>query len=115
MVREMIIRLKGEGRTIVVCTHNLDEAQRLADIVGIINRRLLVCDTLSNLRSGAGLTTSIEIELGEPLRDHQRTAMKLPFVKSVQGKDRRYVVEVEDPAINVPNLVRALVDSEAKV
>ena len=31
MVREMIGRLKGEGRTIVVCTHNLDEAQRLAD------------------------------------------------------------------------------------
>ena len=42
MVREMIGKLKGEGRTIVVCTHNLDEAQRLADIVGIINRRLLV-------------------------------------------------------------------------
>lgn len=65
-------------------THNLDEAQRLADIVGIINRRLLVCDTLANLQSGAGLTTSIEIELGEPLSDHQRTAMKLPFIKSVQ-------------------------------
>ncbi len=115
MVREMIIRLKAEGRTIVVCTHNLDEAQRLADIVGIINGRLLVCDTLANLQSGAGLTTSIEIELGEPLRDHQRTAMKLPFVKNVQGKDRTYVVEVENPSSNIPNLVRALVDSEAKV
>jgi ABC-2 type transport system ATP-binding protein len=115
MVREMIVRLKGEGRTIVVCTHNLDEAQRLADIVGIIKRRLLVCDTLANLQSGAGLNTSIEIEFGEPLGDHQRAAMKLPFVKSVQGKDRRYVVEVESPASNIPNLVRALVDNEAKV
>lgn len=115
MVREMIIRLKGEGRTIVVCTHNLDEAQRLADIVGIINRRLLVCDTLANLQSDAGLNTSIEIELGEPLGDHQRAAMKLPFVKSAQGKDRTYVFEVENPVIDVPNLVRALVDGEAKV
>jgi len=115
MVREMIIRPKGEGRTIVVCTHNLDEAQRLADIVGIIKRRLLICDTLSNLQSGAGLTTSIEIELGEPLGDHQRAAMKLPFVKGVQGEGRRYVVEVENPASNIPNLVRALVDNEAKV
>jgi len=115
MVREMIIRLKGEGRTIVVCTHNLDEAQRLADIVGIINGRLLLCDTLANLQSGAGLTTSIEIELGEPLRDHQRTAMNLPFVKSVQGKDRTYVVEVENPSSNIPGLVRVLVDKEVKV
>lgn len=115
MVREMIGKLKGEGRTILVCTHNLDEAQRLADIVGIINRRLLVCDTLANLQSGAGLTNSIEIELGEPLSDHQGAAIKLPFVKSILGKDRRYVIEVENPTINIPHLVRALVDNEAKV
>jgi hypothetical protein len=31
------------------------------------------------------------------------------------GKDSRYMVEVDNPTINVPNLVRALVDSEAKV
>ena len=115
MVREMISKLKGEGRTIVVCTHNLDEAQRLADIVGIIKRRLLVCDTLTNLRSGARTTTTIEIELRAPLVDHQLTAMRLPFVKSVAGKDGKYVFEVENPAINTPNLVRALVDSDAHV
>lgn len=115
MVREMISKLKGEGRTIVVCTHNLDEAQRLADIVGIINRRLLVCDTLTNLRSDAHLTRAIEIELRAPLGDRQLTALKLPFVKSVDGKDGRYVFEVEDPTVNIPNLVRALVDSEAQV
>ena len=115
MVREMISKLKGEGRTIVVCTHNLDEAQRLADIVGIINRRLLVCDTLTNLRSGAGITTRIEIELRAPLVDHQLTATKLPYVKSIDGKDGKYVFEVENPTINIPNLVRVLVDSEAQV
>ena len=115
MVREMIGKLKGEGRTIVVCTHNLDEAQRLADIVGIINRRLLVCDTLTNLRSGTRLTTPIEIELRASLSDDQITATRLPFVKSIDGKDGRYVFEVENPAINIPHLVRALVDSEAQV
>jgi ABC-2 type transport system ATP-binding protein len=115
MVREMIGKLKDEGRTIMVCTHNLDEAQRLADIVGIINRRLLVCDTLTNLRSGARLTTSIEIELRAPLGDHQLTAMKLPFVKGIDNKDGKYVFEVENPSINTPNLVKALVDSDAQV
>jgi ABC-2 type transport system ATP-binding protein len=115
MVREMISKLKSEGRTIVVCTHNLDEAQRLADIVGIINRRLLVCDTLKNLRSSGRITTPIEIELRTPLGDHQLTAMKLPFVKSIDGRDGKYVFEVVDPKINSPNLVRALVDSDAEV
>jgi ABC-2 type transport system ATP-binding protein len=115
MVREMISKLKGEGRTIVVCTHNLDEAQRLADIVGIINRRLLVCDTLTNLRAGAGITTQIEIELRASLSDHQLTATRLPFVKSVAGKDGKYVFEVENPGLNTPWLVRALVDTGAQV
>jgi len=115
MVREMIAQLKGEGRTIVVCTHNLDEAQRLADIVGIINRRLLVCDSLANLRAGAGLTTEVEIETGEPIADPQRFAVSLPFVKSVRGNHRSYTFEVENSTINVPNLVRALVDDAVKV
>ena len=48
-VRELIARLKTEGRTILVCTHNLDEAERLADAVGILRRRLLLCDTLERL------------------------------------------------------------------
>ena len=51
-VRELIARLKTEGRTIMVCTHNLDEAERLADAVGILRRRLLLCDTLERLRGG---------------------------------------------------------------
>jgi ABC-2 type transport system ATP-binding protein len=115
MVREMISKLKGEGRTIVVCTHNLDEAQRLADIVGIINRRLIACDTLTNLRSGGRLTTSIEIELRAPLVEHQLTAMKLPFVKGIECNGGKYLFEVENPLINTPHLVRALVDNDAQV
>src|SRR2546428_8181220 len=62
-VREMILKLKTQGRTIVVCTHNLDEAQRLADLVGILKQRLLVCDTLAGLQSGSGGSALVEIEL----------------------------------------------------
>ena len=51
-VRELIARLKTEGRTIVVCTHNLDEAERLADWVGILRQRLLAFDTLDGFAAG---------------------------------------------------------------
>jgi ABC-2 type transport system ATP-binding protein len=61
-VRELIARLKTEGRTIVVCTHNLDEAERLADAVGILRRRLLVCDTLERLRAGPGGDGSLTVQ-----------------------------------------------------
>jgi ABC-2 type transport system ATP-binding protein len=65
-VRELIARLKTQGRTILVCTHNLSEAERLADWVGIIHRRLLVFDTLDNLQRGAGGAVTVRIRLARP-------------------------------------------------
>jgi len=45
LVREFIVELKREGRTIFLCTHNLDEADRLCDRVGVFKTRLLVVDS----------------------------------------------------------------------
>jgi ABC-2 type transport system ATP-binding protein len=51
LVREFIAELRKEGRTIFLCTHNLDEADRLCDLIGVFKSRLLVLDTPANLRS----------------------------------------------------------------
>ncbi len=51
LVREFIAELKKEGRTIFLCTHNLDEADRLCDRVGVFKTRLLVLDTPARLRT----------------------------------------------------------------
>ena len=45
VVRDFIAELKGEGRTIFLCTHNLDEADRLCDRIGVFKTHLLVVDT----------------------------------------------------------------------
>jgi ABC-2 type transport system ATP-binding protein len=113
-VREMILKLKGEGRTIVVCTHNLDEAERLADVVGILNRRLLVCDTLQNLQSGAG-QVPVEIELLEPRDSFRQMIAELPFVSSVEQARTRFRIAVADAQQNIPQLVRLLAERGAKI
>jgi len=41
-VRELIAGFRREGRTVLLCTHNLAEAEQLADLVGILRRRMLV-------------------------------------------------------------------------
>jgi len=115
LVREMIVNLKNEGRTIIVCTHNLDEAERLADIVGIIRRRLLVCDSLPNLQSGKGTSAEVEIEVGEPIVNTESQVSKLPFVKTFKQQNRIYTFEIESVIGNVPLLVKALVDAEVKI
>ena len=41
LVRHLIIDLRDCGRTIVISTHNLDEAERVATRIGVLQRRRL--------------------------------------------------------------------------
>jgi ABC-2 type transport system ATP-binding protein len=54
VVREAIASLRGAGRTIVLCTHNLDEAERLCDRIGFMRGGLLRVDSPARLRGGNG-------------------------------------------------------------
>jgi ABC-2 type transport system ATP-binding protein len=51
LVRDEIARLKSSQRTIVICTHNLFEAETLADMIAIIYKgRILLTGTLEELK-----------------------------------------------------------------
>jgi ABC-2 type transport system ATP-binding protein len=51
-IRAMVDELRAEGVTVLLSTHDLDEAERVADRVVIIDRgRLVSCGTLDELRS----------------------------------------------------------------
>src|SRR5438067_4929217 len=53
-VRELIVGLKHRSRSIILCTHDLDEAERLADQVAIIRKgKIVACDTPALLRERA--------------------------------------------------------------
>src|SRR5438309_8233898 len=59
-VREFILELKKEKRTIFLNTHNLDEAQRICDKIGILNTRLMATGTPEDLeRSVSGKKTVV--------------------------------------------------------
>ena len=62
-VRELILGLKHSNRSIILCTHDLDEAERLADQVAIIRQgRIVALDTPSTLRKQATGETLVQIE-----------------------------------------------------
>lgn len=62
-VRELIVGLKRSNRSIILCTHDLDEAERLADQVAIIRQGAIVAlDTPSTLRKQATGETQVTIE-----------------------------------------------------
>ncbi len=65
-VRELILTLKQTRRSIILCTHDLDEAERLADTVALIRQgHIIACDTPTALRVRASGNTLVRIELAD--------------------------------------------------
>jgi ABC-2 type transport system ATP-binding protein len=66
MVRDYIKEL-SKSKTVILTTHNMDEAERLADNVAIIDfGKLLVLDTVANLKHSIGDGDILEMSLQEP-------------------------------------------------
>jgi ABC-2 type transport system ATP-binding protein len=66
-VRELIVGLKHASRSIILCTHDLDEAERLADTVAIMRQgRIVACDAPAALRAQASPETAVRLELAAP-------------------------------------------------
>jgi ABC-2 type transport system ATP-binding protein len=62
-VRDFILELRKERRTIFLNTHNLDEAQRICDKIAILNTRLMASGTPTELgRAVGGKKTVIELQ-----------------------------------------------------
>ncbi len=67
-VRDAIARLRREGNTVLLCTHNLFEAEFLADRIAIIGRgKLLAMDTAEGLKLRYLGAPLMEIRLARPL------------------------------------------------
>lgn len=114
LVREFIEELSSAGRTILLCTHNLDEADRLCDRIGVINARLLAVDTPAALRRELfGRTVVFHLAAVDP--EFQSVLESFPFVKTVEQLDARLLVTLEEPESQNPQLVAALVQAGAQV
>jgi ABC-2 type transport system ATP-binding protein len=114
LVRDFIDELRKEGRTIFLCTHNLDEADRLCDRVAVFKTRLLVMDTPVRLRSQL---------FGRKVVFHLRTmddkllslVQALPFVRETKAIDNKLLVTLDDPESRNPEILRLLVGAGADV
>ncbi len=66
-VRELILELKQSRRAIILCTHDLDEAERLADTVAIMRKGQIVAHgTPAGLRTQFSDETVVCIEFAQP-------------------------------------------------
>jgi ABC-2 type transport system ATP-binding protein len=68
-IRTMLRSLRNEGRTIMLTTHNMDEAAELSDRVAIINQgRLVAVDTPANLSIKTGRVYLVDVSFDKSVR-----------------------------------------------
>jgi ABC-2 type transport system ATP-binding protein len=116
-IRELVVTLRDEGRSIVLCTHNLDEAERVCDRIGILNGRLLAEGTPADLRRrGRAEATRVALDGGSVDVSVLAAALgTLPFVRNARAEGGDLWVELAQPRRDTPELVRELVSRGARV
>ncbi len=113
-VRDVIADLRGKGHTIILCTHNLHEAETLADRIAIIRRGQLIA-------LGAPQELKMQM-LGAPLFELR---LAHPFAKAWESLNGHLQIEAHGelflryrtatPAVVNPQLLRRLHDAGAAV
>lgn len=90
-VHELIQSIRAEqGRTVILCTHNLVEAQRLCDRVSIMQRgHVLASGSITDLQKGFNSGRHVTVKLlgelaGSRLEQLQTKLNGLPFVQKTE-------------------------------
>ena len=109
-VRDLISDLRRQGRTLLVSTHNLSEAEQLADRIAVLKTSLLALDTPAALRQAIH-GGRVEIEVDGPA-DRWVTALAAHGPVAAAGSTLSLTVPDES---QVPDLVAVLVGSGARI
>ena len=114
LIRDFIVELRSLGRTIFLCTHNLDEADRLCDRIGVFKTRLLVVDSPSHLRSQL-FGRKVVFHLSRFEQGWVDLLAGQPFVDNVDYQAGKIIVTVSDPEKYNPEMIRLLVQAGADI
>ncbi len=110
---EILRAFRGQGRTILLTTHYMDEAERLCDRVAIVDHgRVIAQGSPTELIAQLGGEHLVEFALnnGATLADAELQA--LPAVTSVRREDDAYALAVTAPHITIPALLQRLQGEE---
>jgi len=112
-VRDFILEIKKQGRTIFLNTHNLDEAQRICDRIGIIKTKLLTIGTPEQLRESLSRPKT-EIRLAQ-VNEALVSALKKIIPNRIEVSENKLIIDVADPDKENPAIISAITSSGGQV
>lgn len=108
-VRDYMIKMKRDGKTVVLSTHDLNDADRLSDRVAVVKNMLLAVDSPSNLKLKT-FNRTIVFHLKSVEGLDREEVSGFDYVKSLDVKENKLVLEVDSPEENNPDLAEYLIN-----
>ena len=95
MLWDIVLRLRESGKTIIITTHYMDEAQTLCDRIAIMDAgRIIALDTAASLIARLGAQATIDCHLGG--RVNPGAIRELPHVTGVRRLNERFIIYSSD-------------------
>jgi len=107
----LVAKLKETGVTIILTTHYIEEAEEMADRIGIINKgQILLVDDTVNLMTKLG-EKQLVLQLTKPLREIPLSIAKEGLSLSADGSELIYTYDVYRNDLGIAELLNRLADS----
>jgi ABC-2 type transport system ATP-binding protein len=107
---EMVRRLRDGGVTIILTTHYIEEAEEMADRVGVINKgEIVVVEEKAALMKKLG-RKQLTLQLQEPLAAVPAELAEWKLELAADGTELVYSFDVNDERTGVPSLMRRMAD-----
>lgn len=103
-VREAVGELAAEGRTVVLCSHNMSEVERLCARVAVVKGRLLALGTVPELRRQTGMV-EIRVEGSGAAAGEALGPLSPPCVWVAEGHALRVTLAA---GVEIPDVVLLL-------
>jgi len=113
LIRNLIRQFNQEGITILLTTHNIEEANLLCDRVAIMhNGKIIAINRPEVLKQTIQNVSSIEVALEKSVSSNE---LKLQGITSVKKMGDKFKLYTEDPGVAIPLLVKYFQDSDNKI
>jgi ABC-2 type transport system ATP-binding protein len=107
---EMVRKLRERGVTIILTTHYIEEAEEMADRVGVILKgQLILVEEKTALMKKLGRKT-LTLQLQEPLASLPAELSEWTLTLKADGGELEYVFDSNAERTGVPSLLRRLSD-----
>ena len=112
-VRTLVLRLRHQGRAVLLSTHNLDEVERVADRVAVLRTRLVAVDTPNALRARL-FGARVRVVLADDAEQFGRL-LRTSGIADVRVAGAELSIGINGTQMATPALVRRLVEAGAAI